>query len=397
MRRKKTVAAVAVIVLLLVAGLVGTGYGLIESERANQGLVEANARLESTNEELARTIGERDDAIAESERRREVAERELARSNEFKNVVAGLFDGIHPETAQGKDTELLEMVLDKTSRWVSDGNVEDPFVAIDVHTFLSNTYNVISKLELSEEHAAAALALAESTYEDGAPALDEARRVLANVRFARGHVEEAIATMEDVLADLRASGSVEDLLRSDLLLSLAQGYLVVGEYERAEAYLLELFELDEGRGIVDRESWFEAHNKYAMALISSGREREAAESLERILPEMEAEIGALHPVTVEAVGTIAGAYSYLGEHDRADELFRVQMDRAEQIYPRENQIRLGGSARYARALERNGRVDEAIERIAEVVDIGEDVLGDDHRDQLIARSDYGGMLARASR
>ncbi|QDU83121.1 Serine/threonine-protein kinase PknB [Planctomycetes bacterium Pla163] len=391
-RRRKTVAAIATIAVVLVGGLAGTGYGLVEARRANDELAVANESLEVA-------IDEKQDALQVAQDEREAAERELARATEFKSVVADLFLGVQPSTALDKDTELLETLLRSTSDQLLAGGIVDEYVASELNQLLGTTYNVLSVYDRAERHLAEALAFAERRHARDSIALAWARVNWAQLLTTRGDLDAAVALYETVLADLPepVPGPLVDPIHLTVHLDLSHTYLAGGWHEGAQRHLDAYFELVDAGAPTDDGDEFDAMTRQLMVYTSAGENALAVEMFDEVLEPWAGEVDVPSPQRAYALGVVAKAHRDLGDMVRAEEAYLEQLDIYARTLAPNNAVHMSARSNYADFLSVVGRSDEALAILEEVAPLSEATLGTDHPDHVRLRSNLGRTLTHAGR
>lgn len=172
-RNRAAVGATAAGFALLLAGLAGTSYGLVEARQHGR-------------------------AAEDSER---VAQLELARSLELNEFLKSVLESVNPSVARDRDTTVLREVLEATVQRLNDGALADqPVVAADLRATLAQVYTAIGDRARGLEILAPALARAEAQ-----PPAEAARYVSTFIVYAaelseERRLTEASEVLERVIA-----------------------------------------------------------------------------------------------------------------------------------------------------------------------------------------------------
>ncbi|HYF16190.1 MAG TPA: serine/threonine-protein kinase [Phycisphaerales bacterium] len=364
-RNRALTAALAASFVLLAAGVVGTGVGLV---RARDGEREARA------------------AQASAERVVEFLETMLLSAD--------------PEVARRRDVTVRD-VLDTAAAGAAEAFADDPRVGLRTQTTLARSYLGVNVRDKAREHADAALALAGRVYGEGS--LEHARALLVVARVDRADgraaeaaekVERAIAVFErglgpdhaetaearwqhastisllgkitDAAAELRAASAVLvanrsprapacladlalNLVRShkpenvaearsilenalataraaappdrgaiaDLLITLADAQRRQRDYARAEASVREAITIRAGFLPADHPRMLGARRALLSTLRQSGKTGDALALGERLVADTAAAFDPNHPSVGDILGEVARCHEDLGDYAAA--------------------------------------------------------------------------------
>ncbi|MEZ5980551.1 MAG: serine/threonine-protein kinase [Planctomycetota bacterium] len=238
-RRKKTVAAVATIGLLLVGGLAGTGYGLVEARRAND-------ELEVANDNLEVAVDEKQDALERETEQRELAEanetraqRELTRARTVTGIVHEMLTSASYHVALGRDTTILREITDEIAQKLVAGEVDDPLVAAEVDSIVALTYLGIDDVESARRHYERAYAgYAQEVGERDRRTLD-CRASLLMCAGRQGECERALEEGEALLDVVRATLESDSSVEATVLSTMGTAAYTLARHDAAERYLTE--------------------------------------------------------------------------------------------------------------------------------------------------------------
>ena len=384
-RRRKSVATVAVFLMLLVAGAVGTGIGWWRTERANEALDQAL-------QERTAALDARTEALAGEEEQRELAERnaeeartELRRAEVTNHLIGDLLRSLTPQVAKGADVTPFRRVLDRAVERLNDGTIEDPLVAAQLRETVGGVFLLLGLYDDALQHLPRAV--------------DELAEILGPDHIKTRAAQLALGrlylmTDDDEQAERLLRGAFDTFLEEhggtdDRTLLAAQSLaLFYGSRERTEE-ALEVLSTGPDGGFVDYDYDVQAHRLHAamlvMALINSNRYAEAQEWLD----ELSAACADGADCNEEELQSLASTRALLAEK-RGDKKSAL----------------VASHARYERLLETHGpdhpetlismtelgvklvdfrEFDAAEELIEDAEDRAEDVLGPDHRATLRAR------------
>lgn len=356
-RRKKTVAAVAVIALLLVAGVVGTGYGLIQSI--------ASEKRATASEQAAK--------------------RELARATEVKQLVMDMLGGASPQVALGRDATILREIVADTAARVEAGEIEDPLVAAEMHELLGYTYVSLELRDEAEFHYTQALANYSSEFGPESEASLRARQSLVVITDMRGEHADVITQGEELVQVVSRVLGPESDSAITLRTLVGAAHQNLGNFERADEILAA--ELATARRILGSEDGVTLQLLNSLARLRSDQTRlpEALELIDELIETNERLGSGDLPSVINARGTKA---RLLGLMSRPAEAAPISLEVAEtyaRILGPEHERTLDARSDYASALRQIGRLEEAEEIAREVVAILTRTLGPNDRKTLQSR------------
>ncbi|MEM9381427.1 MAG: tetratricopeptide repeat protein [Planctomycetota bacterium] len=376
-RNRGAVAAAAGMLLLLIAGVAGTGYGLVRSLRANEDLAAA---------------------VVEKEQQREIAAREAERATEARRVLADMLTGVAPTLARGKDTELLVAILDDTSRRIRDGDVADALVAADLDMDIGGGYFALGRFGEALVHMERASGARAEALGAEAPATLHSRRRRADVLRMMERVPEAEAAYRDVLSALRRTLGEED----PETLAAMRG---LGSHLHRMGRIDESYELLSTAVEIERRTFSAAQRADSSSLAELGtlefysrrRTERAKELFDEALDLVRTHRGADHPWALRYTETLAQIAAQTGDFDRAVEMSEDLAREIERIYGPEHRTTLATEANRAFTLGFVGRADDGEALMRAVLVAQRRVLGDDDPDTLWTRAQVALIDARARR
>jgi serine/threonine protein kinase/tetratricopeptide (TPR) repeat protein len=353
-RHKGPVVALTSVVLLLVAGIVGTSTGLVragEAMKAESSLRQiAEANEKTALEEKAAAVEARE--LEQLARQRETEQRERAEVSE-KTAIAKrkiavavqdflLQDLLHQADAieqafsirrlgggfEVKDNPSIKELLDRTAAALTPAQILEKFPdEPEVHAAILKTVGTTYLAIGDHKNAIEFLTRSSDSYRrihggehpDTLAALNQ----LGLAYSAAGKTPQAIALFENI-RDI-ATGR-PDANEPSILHNLAAAYLDAGK----PAAAIELFEsvrdtrIDElGR---EAASVLTTENCLALAYYQAGKLSQAVELWEHVLAQRSDALGGDHPATLTAKNNLALAYRTAGRLPQAIELLEQVLD-----------------------------------------------------------------------
>jgi tetratricopeptide (TPR) repeat protein len=326
-RHRVGVAAGAVVLLALIAGLAGATYGLVRATRA-----EAQARQEA------------------------------ATAEQVSEFLVGLFEVSDPSQARGNEITARE-ILDQGAERISRELQDQPLVRARLMTTMAQVYGFLGIQDKGRALAEEALEIRREELGNQHADVADSLMTIAGVTFkdtdletSRSLFEQAIATYEKSLGreDLRIAEGLAMISlilgmtgRGEEALPLMERVVAIdekllsaqnpGEWATLAVPAEATFMLDGMRPLLEREIEIREHALgpddhttarclYALGLVLhyEGDSREARRVLERSLEITERALGSDHPELFANLSTLALLCTATGDFERA----RVLMERS---------------------------------------------------------------------
>ncbi|MCA8981816.1 MAG: serine/threonine protein kinase [Planctomycetes bacterium] len=381
-RRKKTVAAVATIAVVLVAGVIGTGFGLLraidEKERADEEarratqLAEAEAGMRvkaQQNEQLAVEAAARAEAAAAQEAKaRKRAEditgfvvaalqsadavsagkEDMTILEAMDNAIADIDSGRFAEDPEAEgsmknvvghilknngragDAERLLREALEAAREISDGDSEQLTSAL---TNLGNVLRELGRLQEAEPLFVEALAMRRRIDAGDSVGLVTILNHLATTWYGLGRFEESEPMFVETLAMARRLKAEYPRDLAITLLNFANVKMALHKDLEAEAMLVEALELQ--RELVQRDDVFTALliDTLASARSRLGNLEEAHEMCVESLDMYRRMYSGDNALVAVAIANLATSFKGLGDYARAEELYTESLEMLQRLYP----------------------------------------------------------------
>jgi len=426
-RRKKTVAAMATIAFLLIAGSIGTGIGLWRT-------IQAKA-------ELGVALDEKDTALKEEERQRTLAQENearakeaegeaKARATELEQVAAfqssqlseldpelmgvrlrrNLIDAT-PEDRRAALTAHLaglnftnlalqtleENLFERTIEAIETQFAQQPLVQAQLLSTVGETLFNLGLLDLSLDPIQRALVIHRSELGDDHPgtlmSVGNVGRLLkeqGRLDEAQPHYREALNGLRRVLGD----DHPDTLLSINNMGALLQSQ---GRLDEAQPYYREA--LDGRRRVLgdDHPHSLLSVGNMGSLLRDLGRLDEAEFYYREALDGKRRVLGDDHPSTLASVNNMGFLLRDLGRLDEVEPYYREALDERRRVLGDDHPSTLESVTNMGILLQEQGRVDEAEPYYREALDGKRRVLGDDHHDTLASVNNMGFLLRNQGR
>jgi len=401
-RNRALATALSLVGLGLVLGVLGLGYGLLESDRRRE---EVTAQKNALADALRETELARGRALDQMDA--------LAEVNRF--LTDDLLAAAAPER-EGQEATVLELVM-RASDLIDERFPGRPLVAAGVHHALGGALAQLGEYERAAPHLERAVALRLRAGGPEWPDLVRSEIAAASLLARRERYAEAAPRLEAAVARARAILGRDDRDLYAALNDLGVTWESLGRLDQAEEAFEEaldgrerllgpndpdVFEtmanlafVLEGRGRVDdsidlleralaaatameeppRMTLLGLHNNLGATYQDLGRDADAAPHLREAAAIAADLLGPDHPATLTIQGNLAGLEAELGDPLRAAELYgELAAARARAVGPdAENTL----TARYGRqdALRLAGRCEDAVTGFDELLGDVEAALG----------------------
>lgn len=369
-RHKTLLAAGTAVSLAVVAGLIGTTWGLRaalrEGDRAR--MAERQARVEAQNALDAKRLA---DAQAERARINELTARRVS------DFLEEMLSGVQPEEAQGVDTTLLRQILDKAAVEVGEQLADEPLAEARLRHAIGATYHAIQSLPEATEHMERAVALYRAMPEPPLNELATALYDLGSTYHNLDRLEDARALYEEVLAmeqgPLAKPSSAAGTL-SDLALIAYDS----NDFDAAQAYADRAMAGFKAQGTDESDSACLLRNTMAMIANELGNPQRALELYQESLEISERLRGPNHPTTATTRANVASEYMSLGRTEEAVVVLAQCVEDMRRIYGPGHSETITTLSNLGTALLGMGRVDEAAPRFEEAERLATQGLGEGH-------------------
>ena len=339
-RHKAQVVAASLVLLALLVGIAGTTFGFIRAEQQRQRAEEARG------EERQRAEGERK-AKLDAEAKRAEAERQQRRA----------------EAGERLAEERLSQV-DEERRKVEDEKKkveEEKQVAQAVRDFLEN------KL------------LGQANAFEQADALLEAGRSSAETKL-NPTIREVLdrAALELAADKIEANFPQQQRLQAELLKTVGDTYLGIGEYGLAIAFLTCAADLQKTCLGAEHSSTLITLNNLALACMEAGKLPQAVEFFEQVRDAHMKTLGANHPKTLTVLHNLAMTYQNAGKLPQAIALFEQVRDAQVKALGADHRDTLTTLNGLGLVYMESGKLPQAIELLEQTSRAAVKKLGADH-------------------
>lgn len=351
-RNKGLVIASGLIGLLLVGGIVGTGFGLFRAESARRKAVraEASATERAESERRAKLEATRQSAIAqanaENEKRANAqAQKRLRQVEKSNEILASVFDSLQPSEIAESNRPLQAVLVEKLNLAVQQlegESIGDPLVVAQMQMQLGRSLLVLSE-----------------------PAQ------------ARELFEKAQKTRLDLLGPHDPKTFACDH-------NLAMAILTLGDIQQAIQMLEETLELQLSILGESHVGIPASKNNLAQAYIENSQPKKALPLMKDVVARQSEFHGKYHPETLRSVSILAEVYDAIGQSSRAMGLHKKNLDALTTALGPNHPTTLLGMLDLASSYQEVGKAQEALAMFESCYQRMKETLGHDHATTILA-------------
>lgn len=372
-RNRTVFAAGTVMVLLLAAGIMGTTVGLLRAR------------------------------VAEKE-----AVSEAAKATQVATFLTDMLAGVGPSAARGRDTEMLEEILQETDEKIGEELADQPEIEGEIRSHLGMTYFDLGQLEKAKlQYEKARDLLREAHGEEHG----DVARQYSNLGLIHENLQEfgdaetnhltSLELRRKLTSDMgHEDPETQESLLGDLamnLVNLANLYVNVSRYEEAEPLLLEGLErLRELKGDED-ENVAICLNSLGNLMQHLKRYDEAGPYYEDALAAHRAILGEDHPYVLTDLSNLGWLAMNTGDLEGAAQRFEEVVALSRRVYAGSHPNLVMAINSQATAEQKSGRLEVAESLFRESVEMAAEVYGADHSATADELLDLGECLSEMGR
>ncbi len=298
------------------------------------------------------------------------AERERQRAAAISQFLEDTLRAANPFIAQGRDTALLEDIIDQAADRIDTELADQPYAAANVHLTIADTLHTLSDYDRAAFHAATAARGFDHRLGPDARETLEARLLEGLLAWEVGRNEDAERILEDGLTRARRELGMQDALTQSFVTDLGLAIRAQGRLDEAEPYYRESVALrEQSFGNAD-ERTIAAISNLAFLLAELDRLEEAERYAREAAELSRAHLGDDHADTWLNVDKFAAVLGKRGRLEEALALHREAADGLLRLLGERHSTTLGSIYSGASVLRKLERYDEAIvalEGVARVV------------------------------
>ncbi len=308
---------------------------------------------------------------------RQVAETETKRSRQISRFLEDTLAAAGPSVALGRDTTLMQEILEKTATRIDEELGDDPKIESELRAIIGRTWGELQAFEKSTEELAIALELRRRLHTDDHPDLAASLIDYADALEAAGQVARAEPLAREGVAMLERLHGPDHPLTGEALSLL--GFILIKSGRSAEAEPFALRSHQIWKQHPELEPLWESPKTLATVYKNTGRLDQAAELFREELDTFRAILGEAHPVIANCLDNYGYTLAQAGRDAEAEPILLEGLAMGRQFYgdrsPHEDHI-LGALARIA---GRRGDLDQQLAYARDGAAVGARVYPEGHR------------------
>jgi serine/threonine protein kinase/tetratricopeptide (TPR) repeat protein len=305
-RYKGPALAATVVFLALLAGAIGTGFGLYRAEKER--------RLAEKNERMALASAQTERKAKQSAQARE-AELEAVLDFVEKRVLAAARPEGH-EGGLGHDVTLRRAV-EAALPYIDDSFADQPLIEARLRMKIGASFIYLGAPQLAAQQFETAGRLRSNLLGPDHPDTVSSMHSLATSFHDLGRHEDALRLREEVLAARRAQLPPEHPSTLVAMNNVANSYYQLGRHAEALELRERTLALRKAKSGPNHPDTLMAMNNLANSYAAVGRQAEALRLREETLALRRAKLGPDHADTLQSMANLATSYSALGRHPEA--------------------------------------------------------------------------------
>jgi serine/threonine protein kinase len=329
-RHRPQVLAVSLVLVALVAGMIGTTLGLVQTQRAAQAerlakddavqqqrLAQQAAAQEGQAKvrEALRADGEKQ-AKLEAEAKRLEAERNLAFARKGNDILGSVFAGLDPKQIAESGRPLQDVLRQNLRQAVQDlegSAIGDPLEVAAMQDTLGLSLLGLGEAPLAIEVFQKSLDTRQALLSPVHPDTLQSMNNLAGAYYDNGQLAKAVSLLEETLEKCRAKLSPDHPQTLTCMNNLAGAYQASGQLAKAVPMLEETLEKRKAKLGLDHPDTLESMNNLALVYQASGQLAKAVPMHEEVLDKWKGKLGLDHPNTLRGMSNLAEAYRASGQ------------------------------------------------------------------------------------
>lgn len=381
-RYRGRVIAASLLLLSMIAGIVGTTWGLFQAREA-----EATARTAAITAKEAEATAqrEREDAV----KQKQVAQKDraitLAVNTFLLDDVLGQADALGQATRRFEPNPHLTLreTLDRAAEKVQARFADQPGVEAAVRQSIGDSYKGLGIYDKAVVQLKRAAELSERHLGPNDPQTTTALHSLAVVHRSMGHGTEAIRLFEQA-RDRRIASLGEDHEETlNTLNSLSVAYYAAGRMEDALRMMQRVYDISLAKRGPNDSLTMSALNNLAAASFRTGRSKEGVQLLKKVYELRIVQLGADHPSTLTSAHNLGVATCQTGQLAEGIKLLEHARDRKISTLTVTHPDTLGTMHSLAEAYLLSNREKDGIALLKETHQHRLKVLGASHPDTLV--------------
>jgi pentatricopeptide repeat protein len=355
-RHRAGVAAAAIVVVALAAGLTGTAMGLLEANR-----------------------------------QREVASAQAAKAEAINGFLKNMLSAADPGRS-GRDVRVVD-VLDRAAGGVDKDFSAQPEIAASIRQTLGETMVALGQYQKAETQFTAALdarrRVLGETHVDTLTSMDG----LATSLYFQDQLEKAVSVFEQTWKAKTTAFGPDHAETLKTATDLAGLISELGRHAEAESMFRAILAASQRDPAMEATVTQTTLNNLALVLKREKKLDEAAELYAKAIDIERRHLGDENPFTLNTQHNLAMLYEEAGRTSDAETLHREVLAKKRKVFGDAHPQTFASFNGLARSLCRQQRFDEGVTAYTEILERGRTALGEKSRLMAVYRRHYGACLS----
>lgn len=416
-RHRGPVLAATVVLIALVAGIIGTSFGMVEAMRqkrladdrkqeaiearedeARRAESEAAAKQEAIDRkneaDIQRKLAEERLVQIETEQKKTEQEKRIAQAvrdflqdkllrqaDVYKQ--ADLLQQIGGSVGAAKENPTIRELLDRATVELSAEKIESsfpeqPLVQAEILGTVGKAYVAVGGFDPGLKLLERALALCQTHLGKEHPDTVKYMIMLGTARVEAGILKPGEQILEEGLELAKATFGPDDLTTADCMNSLSAAYQLLGKLEKGLELAIEVHQRKTRSIAPDDPESVRALANLAAAYNHAGKPQQALETMKRAVSLSKEICGPDHPLTFFCMSNLATCYGALGNRDPQQALMEEAVNGLKNKLGEEHPFTLHSIASLAEAYRQSGDLPRGLNTLQEVAGVMEKKLGKKH-------------------
>ncbi|HMO35547.1 MAG TPA: tetratricopeptide repeat protein, partial [Gemmatales bacterium] len=391
-RHQGKVLAASLVLATLVAGIIGTTWGMLEAHSQAE-----FAKQESNEKDRQRELAQQSEKRAKEEQwkaenaaeAKETTQRRLAQIEKGVTLFAGMLDNINPQSEQQGGDSLyvqLRQRAEKAADELDTDSIGDPLAVARLQTILGNTLrdlgNINKSVEVLEKARVVRVRELGTEHNDTLSTLSN----LALAYLSAGKFRDAIQLMEEIREKRARLLGQSHRATLEIMHNLATAYREFGQLDKAQALMEETLRFMNDHYEPDHADTLKCMVNLASIYQSTGQLEKAMPLLEAALKQMKIKLGESHYQTLTAMNNLALGYKTLGDSPKAILLYEKTLKIIQTKLGSDHPNTITAMNNLALAYLKIEQLEKAIPLLEQAYQLVKIKLGPDHPETLRAMS-----------
>lgn len=322
---------------------------------------------------------------------------EAAKSRQTARFLKDMLDAVDPAVALGRDTTVLQGLLDRTAARVGRELAGQPEVEADLENTIGNVYEALGDYGKAEAMLHKALALRRSVFGEKHLRVADSVHDLGGLRRAQSRPAEAETLFRQALA-IRESRLARDAPEiASSLSAIGVACMAQGKMSEAEKLQNQALEIWRRRFGPDSAEVALGMNDLGNVLLVTGRLNDAEARFRAAVKVRRNVLGASHPLLATSLGNLGSVLLYEGKLDEAEGLYRETLAMQRQLLVPEHPDVGTSMHNLGCVLVGQGKLAASDAAFAEAVRIRVKLFGTNNTDTASTLSAYSSVLLSEGR